>query len=136
MAGLSVYLAQKLIGHVLQGLPYPVPAGTFLALFVADPTDENLTANEVVAAWYDRQQVSAWSAPVGAGTTSHNTNQVIFDAVTVEAVSVSHYGIYDAVSGGNLLHSGPLAAVKQLDIDDVMVLEPGDIELDWGLPTP
>lgn len=134
MSGMSTYLAQKLIGHVLQGLAYPVPAGTYLALFVADPTDDNVTANEVnsaTATWYGRKHITAWSAPVGSGTVSSNSNSVIFNTVTGAAVAISHYGIYDAVSGGNLLDSGPLVATKVLQIDDVMELAPGDISLDW-----
>ena len=134
MSGMSTYLIQKIIGHVHQGLAYPVPAGTWLALFTADPTDDNVTANELAAAWYAREQVNSWSAPIGAGQTTSNSNLVTYDAVTGAAVSVTHWALYDAVSGGNLLHSGPLPATKVLDINDICQLQPGDIVLNYGLP--
>lgn len=135
MAGLSTYLAQKLIGHVHQGLAYSVPAGTWLALFTADPTDDNLTANEVSQAWYSRQQITSWSAPTGTGQKTHNSNVVTFPAVTGASVQVSHWAIYDAVTDGNMLESGPLPSAKLLDIDDIYQLEAGDIEVDWGYPS-
>lgn len=134
MSGMSTYLAQKLGAHTLQGLAYPPPAGTYLALFVADPTDDNVTANEInpaTATWYAREQITAWSAPIGSGTIFLNSNTITFNTVTGAAITISHYGIYDAVSGGNLLDSGPLVATKVLQIDDVFEMQAGDVSLDF-----
>lgn len=131
MAGFSIYLAQKLIDHVLRGAAYTPPAGTYLALFVADPTDANVTANEVTGAWYARQQVTSWSAATGSGTATDNSNEIAFAAVTGSAVTVTHWGIYDALTSGNLLASGALSATKVLNVDDVFVVSAGDLDLDF-----
>ena len=131
MAGFSTYMAQAAINHFVRRTSQPVPSGTYLALFVADPTDNNVTANEVSAAWYGRQNISAWSAPTGTGTSTANSNTVSYDAVTGTAVTVTHWGIYDAATSGNLLYSGPLTQTKTLNVDDIYVVSAGDLTLDF-----
>ena len=130
MAGFSTYLARKLINYTLRGQAYTPPAGTYLALFTADPTDDNVTANEVTGGWYARQQITSWSEPVSDTTTS-NSNQLTFSAVTGSAVTVSHWGIYDAATTGNLLFSGTLDNTKVLNVDDVFVINALALDVDW-----
>ena len=59
MSGFSTYLAQGAISHFVRRTAQPVPDGTYLALFFADPTDDNITANEVSATWYARQAITS-----------------------------------------------------------------------------
>ena len=136
MSGFSTFLAQAVINHFVRRVSQPVSAGTYLALFVADPTDNNITANELSGAWYARQSIASWSAPTGTGTSTSNSNQVAFDAVTDNAVSVSYWGIYDAPASGNLLFSGPFMSggspvVKVLNVDDVFIVNASDFGLDF-----
>lgn len=129
MAGFSTHLAQALINHVFRGQSYTAPTSVYLAMFVADPTDNNVTANEVSGAWYARQEVTSWAAPVGSGVSTSNSNQIVFSAVTGSAVTITHWGIYDAVTTGNLLASGVLPAPKVLNVDDVLALNANDLVL-------
>lgn len=131
MPGFSNHLAQQVANHFFRGIAQPATSGTYLALFVADPTDANVTANEVTGTWYDRQLVANWSAPVEDEDSTYitNTAELRFDAVEGSAVQVTHYGIYDALTNGNLLGSGPLEAVKVLNVDDVFVVKAGVAKL-------
>jgi hypothetical protein len=122
MSGFSTYLAQQIIQITLRGVSYTIPAGHYLALFTSDPTDNNTTANEVAGTWYARQTTGAWTAPVGTGNSTSNTSQITFPAVTTAAVTVTHWGMYDAVTLGNLLYSGALTSSKTLGIGDVLVV--------------
>lgn len=131
MAGFSNYLAQRAIQHFVRGQAQSVPAGTHLALFVADPTDDNTTANEVVAGWYARQNVTSWTVPSGSVTTTANSNTVPFPVTTVSAVTVSHWAIYDAATSGNLLFSGALPTSRTLNINDQFVVDAGALVLDF-----
>lgn len=131
MAGFSTHLAQAVLNHFVRRITQPVPNGTYLALFVADPTDANNTANEVTGGWYQRQQITGWSAPGTGGSSTSNNNQVLFSAVTDNAISITHWGIYDAVTSGNLLVSGPLTDPKVLNVDDVFTVNAGDLVLDF-----
>lgn len=129
MPGFSTHLAHALMNHVFRGTSYTPPSDTYLALFVADPTDDDLTANELSAAWYGRHLIGAWTPP--AAGVSSNTLQLTFNAVTDNAVTISHWGIYDQQTGGNLLASDKFTNPKTLNINDVFVVAPNDLMLTW-----
>ena len=131
MAGFSTHLAQAVMNHFIRRISQSVPAGTYLALFVADPTDNNVTSNEVTASWYARQNITGWSAPVVNGSSTANSNTISFNAVTENPVTISHWGIYDAATSGNLLCSGALPTPRTLNVDDVFVADPGELVLDF-----
>lgn len=123
MSGFSTYQANKTLNDELV-TPY---ASRYLALFIADPTDNNITANEIVAGWYTRMPTGAWATPT-TGVTSNN-NAIQYAAVTGSQVVISHWGIYDAATSGNLRFSGAFVTEKVFNIDDIALLNPGDIEL-------
>lgn len=129
MAGFSTHLAQALINHVFRGQTYSAPTHAYLALFVADPTDNNVTSNEVTGSWYGRQSVTSWTAPTGTGVATANSNQIVFNAVSGSAVTVTHWGLYDASATGNLLASGAFSSSKVLNVDDVLAVNAGDLTL-------
>ena len=130
MAGnFSDYVETNIIQSTLRGIAYPVPSGVYVALFTADPTDANITANEIQVASlpaYARQNAAAagaidtgWSAP--ANGVSSNAKVVTFPANNgAAAITATHVGLYDAVTGGNLLFSGALTTSKTLQVGDVL----------------
>ena len=129
MSGFSTYLSQNVINSTLRGVAFSVPSTLYLAVFSSDPTDNNVTANEVAGAWYARQATGAWAAPVGSGNATSNNSQIQYNAVTGSSVTVSHYGIYDAPTGGNLLYSDTLTTPKTLNVGDVLVIGAGQLAI-------
>ena len=135
MAGAaSDYLENALINSTLRGASFPTPNALFLALFTADPTDANIVANEVNGSWYARQDItgggaisSGFTAPSN-GVTS-NARVLTFPPVTGAQVTVTHYGIYDASTGGNLLIHGPMTTSKTLLVDDVLSFAIGALQI-------
>ena len=136
MSKFSNYTEANILETSLRGAAYPVPAGTHLALFSSDPTDANISANELqIAAWpaYTRQDCAAggaintgWGAP-SDGVTS-NAKAITFAANNgAGAVTTTHIGIYDAAVGGNLLYHAPLTAAKTLQVGDVISFAIGSI---------
>jgi hypothetical protein len=129
MSKFSDYLEERIIETTLRGAAMPVPAGVFVALFTADPTDANATAGECsTTAWpaYVRQDAAhgagiatGWSAPAN-GVTS-NAKIITFAANNgVAAITVTHVALYDAATGGNLLYHAPLVSQKTLQPGDVL----------------
>jgi hypothetical protein len=114
-------LANSVINDTLV-TPY---ASRYLALFVASPTDANVTANEVSAPWYARESTGSWASPTDGVT--HNNGSVQYDPVTGAQVTVSHWGIYDAPVAGNLLYHGSWTVAKTFNVDDFPVIGPGDL---------
>lgn len=127
--GFSTYMSQAIINASLVTPTFPLTRTLYLALFTSDPTDDNVTANEVGGAWYARQATGAWAAPVGSGNSTSNSNQIQFPAVTGAAVTVTHWGIYDLASGGHLCFSGAWSESKLLNIADVCTVAIGAIVL-------
>ena len=122
MSGFSNYLANQVINDTLV-TPY---ASRYLALFVADPTDANVTTNEVSGEWYSRKLTGAWASPTVGVTT--NLSVIQYSPVTGGQVSISHWGIYDALTSGNLLYSGAFATAKTFNVDDFPLIAAGDLE--------
>jgi len=131
MAGLSDWAEQQMINALLRGTNFvaPATASLRLALFTADPTDAG-NLNEVPSGtWYTRQPTGAWTAPAPAGSAQQSTNaaSITFPAVTVSAVTVTHVGIYDANTAGNMLFSAPMQSAKTLQVGDVLSFAPGTL---------
>lgn len=136
MSKFSNYTEANIIETTLRGAAFPVPSTTHLALFTADPTDANVTANEVgIAAWpaYVRKDAadggtisSGWTAP--ADGVSTNAKAITFPANNGAGnVTVTHIGLYDAATGGNLLYHAPLVTSKTLLPGDVISFGVGAI---------
>ena len=129
MSKFSDYLEGKIIETTLRGAAMPAPSNIYIALFTADPSDANVSANEVQAAnWpaYGRQD-AAQGAAISTGWTaasngvSSNAKVISFpDNNGAAQVVVTHLAIYDAQTGGNMLYHAPLVSTKTLQIGDVL----------------
>jgi len=129
MSAFTDYLENKLLDHVLRGLTYAMPTGIFLGLFTTPSSDAG-PGTEVGGGSYARVQVgpsqSAWTATQGgtsgasSGTTgqSGNAADAAFPSPTAAWGTVTHFGLFDAASGGNLLFQGALAAAKTINAGD------------------
>ena len=129
MSAFSTNLSQRIINSTLRGQAFALPASLYLAQASSSFTDDNVTTNEVSGAWYARQPIASWAAPVGAGNSTSNSNQVQYNAVTGSSVVVSHWGIYDAATGGNLLYHGAHTTPKTLNVGDVIVVGAGQLQI-------
>lgn len=122
MTAFSDFLEESLIDHVLRGQPYTAPGTVYIALGTAVFNDTG-SAVEVSGTGYARVGVAgataSWSAPSGtSATTSENSNVIQFGTPGGDWGTVSHVGIYDAATAGNLLFHGSLGTnrvVQNLD---------------------
>jgi len=106
------------------------PTTLYVALFTAAPSDTG-GGTEVTGGSYARASVTSslanWAGTQGAGTTTvssgtggqtSNNNNVTFPAPTANWGIVTHYGVFDAASGGNLLFHNALGASKTVNNGD------------------
>ncbi|OPX87015.1 MAG: hypothetical protein A4E53_02670 [Pelotomaculum sp. PtaB.Bin104] len=112
MSQLSDYLENALINAVLRNTPYTSPATVYVGLFTSDPTDAG-TGTEVSGGAYARQAVT-FTAPTDGQTS--NSADVLFPIATAAWGTVTHIGLFDALSGGNLLFHAPLEFEKTINI--------------------
>jgi hypothetical protein len=115
MAALSNYLENALINATLRNTTYTSPATVYVGLFTTDPTDAG-TGTEVTGGSYTRKAIT-FGAP--SNGVSVNSAAVEFDQATASWGTVTHFGILDASTSGNLLYHGALTASKVIDDGDV-----------------
>ena len=137
MSAFSDYLESGILEHTLRGSSLPTPSTIYIALFTTDPTDAN-SGNEVTDSGYLRQDAakggtieSGWTAPTasGDGMMSSNAKLIQFPPIADGTVTVTHYAIFDAQSGGNMLYHAPFTTSKTLEINDVLSIDVGGIEV-------
>ncbi len=120
MSKMSDYLEKKLLDHVLTNAPYTPPASVYLALFISVPTDAG-TGTEVTGGDYARQKITFGTATSPSGT-SKNIAAINFPVATANWGTVTHVGIYDAATAGNLLFHGALNTPRTINIDNQLCI--------------
>lgn len=108
--GASNYTEDLILQILLNGMAYTPSPSVYLALFTTDPTDVGV-GNEVTGGAYERQQIG-FDAPVNG--TTQNSADIWFPVATTDWGTITHFGIYDAPTGGNLLIHDPWNAAKQI----------------------
>ena len=78
--------------------------------------DDN-SGTELSGNGYTRKAITFGTASSGSIT---NSGAVEFDTATGNQGTISHFGIYDASSGGNLLFHGAFSASKVISTGDVL----------------
>ena len=125
MAALSDYAENEMLDHMLGTGAFAAPANVFLSLWTSDPTDDG-SGNELSGSGYVRKDINFGAASSGVATSS---GVVTFDTASGSWGTVSHIGIHDAVSSGNLLFHGALSASKTIGSGDVMQIANGAITI-------
>lgn len=99
MSDFSDYLENKILDHVFRNTSYTPPAAVYLGLYTSAPSDAG-GGTEVSGAGYARQAITFGAASGGAIS---NTAAVQFTASGGSYGTVTHVGIFDASSAGNML---------------------------------
>lgn len=137
MAAFSDYLEENILNHTLRGQTLATPSRIYLALFTSNPTDA-ASGDEVTDSAYVRQDMakgdvisSGWTAPAPSGDGMATTNAKVtqFPPIADGTVTVSHYGLFDALTGGNLLYHGAFTVAKTLEINDVLSVDIGGLQV-------
>lgn len=129
---LSDYLENKLIDHVFRGQAYTAPVTIFVALYTTACSDA-AGGTEVTGGSYARPGLAAslvnWAGTQAAastvassgtsGTTSNNA-AIAFATPSASWGTVTHTGLLDAVTGGNLLVCTALTVGKTINSGDTV----------------
>ena len=127
MAALSDYAEKLLLDWMMTSGSATRPTAWYVALYTAAPSDSG-GGTEVSTGGYTRQSV-AFSAASSPGGTTSNSGEVSFTASGADYGTVTHMGIFDASSGGNLLWHGALTASKTVADGDTLTFAVGNIDL-------
>lgn len=125
MAEMSDYLENALLNATLNGTSFTGVATPYVSLHTADPTDAG-TGTEVSGGSYARTSASFATASGTSGSVATDAD-VTFPTATASWGTVTHIGIWDASSAGNMLYHTPLDASKTIDSGDIFKITSGNL---------
>jgi len=117
------YLENKILDHVLSTTSYTMPSDAYVSLHTADPTEAG-TGTEVSGGSYARQ-----SAAFNAATGGSTSNSALIQFSNMPTATVTHFGIWDAVTGGNILLYGELSSSKSVTAGDTIAFNAGTLTI-------
>lgn len=127
MSALSNYAEKLLLDWMMTAGSATRPTAWYVALYTAAPSDSG-GGTEVTGSGYSRQSITFDAAATPGGTTSNN-NLVSFTASGGDFGTVSHIGIFDASTSGNLLWHGAMTASKSVSDGETLEFSVGNIDL-------
>ena len=119
------FLETEILDHVFAGAAYTAPSTKYLALFTAVADGEAGSVTEVTGGGYARQTVAFTTS----GNTTSNNAAVEFPTATANYGTVTHVGVYDASSSGNLMAYAALSSNKTIETGDVFRVPSGDLDI-------
>ena len=118
------FLETEILDHVFAGAAYTAPSTKYLALFTSAP-GETGGGTEVSGGAYARQTVAFTTS----GNTTSNNAAVEFPTATANYGTVTHVGVFDASSSGNLMAYAALSSSKAISTGDVFRVPSGDLDI-------
>lgn len=126
MAGFTTYLQQEILDHIGGNGSYTAPT-PYVGLYTAAPSDAG-GGTEVSGGSYARVNAAALF-DAASGTTMSNGGAITFPQATASWGTVTHFGIFDAATTGNLLAWGALTASKAIGDGDTASFAAGDLDI-------
>ena len=122
----SNFLETEILDHVFAGAAYTAPGTHYLALYTAAP-GETGGGTEVTTSGtaYARQSVAFTTT----GNTTSNSAAVEYPTATANFGTVTHVGVFDASTGGNLMAYATLSSSKNIETGDVFRVPTGDLDI-------
>ncbi len=120
MSAMSNYLETNFLDHFLGTTGHTFVTQIYLSLYTSDPTDAD-SGTEVTGGSYARQAIN-FNAAASPGGTATNNAQLDFPTATASWGTVSHFGLHDAATVGNLHIHGAWDTAKLIDTDDIFRL--------------
>lgn len=138
MSAFSDYLEANILNATLRGVAFPTPpTTTYIALFTSDPLDDGsgTELTNVTAPGYARAPVtssSGWTAPAAptpsSATTISNTGTIEFPEATDDwAGPITHFAIFDTLTGGNMLYHAVMTTPRTISLGDVLRFSAGSL---------
>ncbi len=125
MSEMSNYLENALINATLRNTSYTSPTTVYLALYTSDPTDAD-SGTECSGTSYARQAITFGAPSNGVST---NSAAIEFPQAGGSWGTITHIGIRDALTTGNLLYHTPLDASKTIATGDVFRVAIGSLSV-------
>ena len=125
MAGITHYQEKKILDYIFSAAAYTPPGSWYLALYSAAPNDNGAgTELSTESAGYARiaitNDVTNWPATVLGTTLKYMGVEKTFTATAAWPSPVTHWGLFDASTAGNLCFWAALTTPRTLANGDTL----------------
>ena len=125
MSAMSDYLELKFLDHFTGTASTSAPSAVYLGLATASLQDDG-SGTELTGNNYTRKAITFASA---SGGSIASNSAVEFNSATGSWGDVSHWGIFDASSSGNLLFHGSFTSAKTIASGDILKVASGSLTI-------
>tara|TARA_R110000744_G_scaffold154048_1_gene268630 strand:- start:607 stop:993 length:387 start_codon:yes stop_codon:yes gene_type:complete len=125
MSAMSDYLENEILDHILRNAAYTPASTVYIGLSTGSFADGN-SGTELSGSGYTRKSIAFDAA---SGGTTDNTSAIDFPTATGSWGTVSHWGLFDAASSGNLLIHGAFSASKAVATGDILRIAAGELDI-------
>jgi len=101
------------------------PTSWYIGLFTSDPTDTGAAGTEVSGGSYARTSASFTIS----GNEATNSASIEFPEATGSWGTITHIGVMDASTGGNMIVHSALSTSKTIASGDVFRINAGDLDI-------
>lgn len=126
MCSFSNYLAGNILNHVFGKSDYSLPQ-VYVGLLSEEPNEDGSTALEPDCPSYARAvtNVSSWDSAFEGAV--ENVSNITFPMACECWGKITHFALFDALTGGNVLAYGSLSLSKIINSGDIPIFTPGDL---------
>lgn len=141
MAGFTDATERAILDHVLSDPPYTPPSTLYIGLSSTTPTEAGANFTEPSGGSYARVSTGAadWSAASGTAPAVKTTTATkTFPTATADwssGANLTHFGLFDASSAGDLIAWGALTTAKPVLSGDTASFAAGALTLKLGDPS-
>ena len=128
MGSISDFTENEVLDHICNAA-YTPPATVFLGLSTADPGDDAAGLAEPSGNGYIRKAITF--AAAASRSVAQNAD-VQFDQATGAWGTLTHFGTFDAESGGNMLANGALNEPKVVISGNTPKISSGQTTISWN----
>lgn len=127
MGSLSDYIENKILDHLLRNTAYTQLSHLYVGLSTVDPTDDGSGLAEPSGNGYSRVEVDDWDD--ASGRHIQNSGLISFPEATGDWGTITHFAVFDALTGGNMIAYGTLSTFKDVDDGGSVYFEAGRINI-------
>jgi hypothetical protein len=141
---MSDFLENKLVDQLFRGQAAPTTSTLYVGLLTAAPSDTGggtevsggsyarVAVTSSLANWAGTQSAASTVASSGTGGQTSNNAAITFPTPGATWGTVTHFGIYDASSGGNLLFWGALTISKTINQSDTVTFPAASLSVTFA----
>lgn len=120
---------EAMVLNVLRGQTARAKTPLYLALFLNNPGETGQDGTEVAYSGYARRAVQfSTPAPMHTGTGIENVSDITFPAAPIAIGTVTHLGVMDSQTGGNMLLYGEFTESVSVDAQEAPVVVAGEAQ--------